>query len=104
MVGRVYGPCPRARATGSEPVIRAKLPARSVAASSTEYVPGRLMAGTLNRSTPYGKVALVENAVRPSALTTIPTCEILDSRKRSDTGLPAVACPVSCVSAGGVVR
>src|ERR1700758_2578431 len=102
MVGRVYEACLFACVTWSDPAIRAKFPARSVAASTTEYDPGRRIAGTENRSTPYGKLALVANTWWAPWLTTTPTWEYFDSRKLRVTGRLAAAFPVSWVSTGGV--
>ena len=46
-------------------------------------MPARFSAGIVKSSTPYGNVALVSNAVVVPCVTTIPTREIFDRRKRS---------------------
>ena len=86
------------------PMIRPKLPARSVAASRTVYVPRRLSGGIVNEWLPYEKPALVWNTVWVPRTSTIPTCETFESLKAIDAWcLNLIRC-VSSASAGGVVR
>ena len=68
------------------------------------YCPVRLIAGTANECTPYGKLALVEKTVWVPRSTTTPTCEIFDRWKLSVNPLRAFAWVLSSVSSGGVLK